>query len=293
MTKPSGIISVRERCDGGDVATEVTEIPLGWTRGNHHLVLMVHGFNNNVDEARSAFSKLTDKLPECFPKVGWFYWPGDADMGWFDFLDFLSYPTDIPDAQESALHLANTLTRLAQETPGLQITLVGHSLGCRLITECIHLLAARRASDRPQINALLFMAAAVPVDLVESDQALGQSIRELAPNGYVFHSTDDLVLQFAFPAGQTLAAAMGYEPNIYLEAVGRHGSPTDLFPTNPENRAGNRHGDYWNDAKVAATLCTLGQAAVTRRTEYHFPPSSRELPLHQLPRWSSADCKMF
>ena len=159
MTNVSGVLSVREECEGGDVASELTELPNDWFGGAAQFVLLVHGFNNDVDEARESFSRLTARLPDRFPKVGWFYLPGDADLGWFDFLDFISYPAEIPDAQESAVHLADALTRLARENPGVEVALVGHSLGCRLIAECVHLLLSRPAADRPDVNAVLFLAA--------------------------------------------------------------------------------------------------------------------------------------
>ena len=185
MTKVSGALSVREKCEGGDVADSLSILPDGWLDGTPHIVLLIHGFNNDVDEAREAFSRLTSRLPERFPKVGWFYWPGDADLGWSDFLDFLSYPTEIPDAQNSARHLADTLSHLARENPGVEVTLVGHSLGCRLIAECVLILASR-PTERPVIKALLLMAAALPVELAETENPLGQSLRAYAPNGYVF-----------------------------------------------------------------------------------------------------------
>ena len=238
MTRLSGILSVREKCDGGDVADRVTEDPPGWMGGTSHLVLLIHGYNNNVDEARAAFSGLTSVLPDRFPKVGWFYWPGDADLGWFDFLDFISYPTEIEDAKTSAKRLEDTLVRVASENPGIEVTLVGHSLGCRLIAECIHGLAAK-PDQAPRIKALILMAAALPVELVGAGSPLGQSMRRIVPEGYIFYSERDRVLQVAFPAGQTLAAGMGYETEVYLEAVGRHGNPQNLFPQPAEARHDN------------------------------------------------------
>ena len=293
MTKVSGALSVREDCEGGAVASELTEFPNGWFGGATHFVLFVHGFNNDLDEAREAYGRLTDRLPDRFPKLGWFYWPGDASFGWFDVLEFVSYPTEIPDARYSAQRLADELTRLARENLGVEITLLGHSLGCRLIAECVHLLASQPEASRPTIRALLFMAAAVPVELAEQGGYLGQSLRSLAPNGYVFYSADDRVLQFAFPTGQTLAAKMGYEDAAYLEPVGRHGNPEDLFLQPTEDRSGNGHGDYWNDDRVVQRLCEIGAAAIARRTESRAELPPREVLRRSLPSWSAGDCPML
>ncbi len=294
MTIVSGVLSVREECDGGGVATELTELPSGWFGGASSFVLLVHGFNNDVDEAREAYSCLTNCLPDCFfPKVGWFYWPGDADVGWLDFLDFISYPTEIRDAQDSAVHLANALTRLARENPGAEVTLVGHSLGCRLIAECLNLLMGRPATDRPVIKALLFMAAAVPVELAGANEKLGQSLRTLAPNGYVFHSTDDVVLQLAFPAGQTLAAGMGYEDAIFLEPVGRHGNPENLFLQSPVFCSGYNHSDYWNAPDVIGRLCGICNSVISRNTEVRMEQPPRDVLYRSLPKWSAGECPML
>ena len=293
MARVSGVLSVRTECEGGDVATETEINPTFWLDGTTHLVLLIHGFNNDVNEARESFRTMTELLPDRFPKIGWVYWPGDADLGWFDFLDFVSYPTEIIDAQGSAELLAGTLRQFNKLNPGAEVTLVGHSLGCRLISECLDIMMRQSDSERPSIHAVVFLAAAVPVDLAESGEDLGDALRSLVPEGYVFYSEDDIVLHYAFPAGQTLAAAMGYENEIYLEPVGRHGNPRDVFPQAPVNCSGNGHGSYWNDPKVIWQIADLGGAVLPRATESRSTPADHQTPSWDLPRWSHGNCWLF
>lgn len=66
----SGVLSVPEQRDGGDIAAELTTFPNGWLDGAAHVVILIYGFNNDVDETRNAFSCLTSRLPEHFPKCG-------------------------------------------------------------------------------------------------------------------------------------------------------------------------------------------------------------------------------
>ena len=288
-----GVLSVRTASDGGVVAESVTESPKGWLGGAPRIVLFVHGYNNNVREARESFETLTKQLPGRFPKLGWFYWPGDADFGIFDVLDFLSYPTEIPDAKSSAQRLADRLSQLAVETNGVEITLVGHSMGCRLILECLRVFASQPTRRRPIFKSIFLMAAAVPVELVGWDGALGDAARQLVPTGWIFYSADDVVLHFAFPAGQTLAAAMGNEDAVYLEAVGRHGNPPYFFDQPHVNRSGNGHSDYWGDSEVAKLLCADMLVAMP------YPIESRALPVYrpvggrELPKWAIGEDALY
>ena len=200
MAVRAGELSVREQSVGGPVSDSVHATPEGWIDGTaFRVVLLVHGFNNNLKEAQDSYGTFTGMLPRLDAKIGWLFWPGDADFGWFQFADFLSYPTEIPDARESARRLADFLVTTATEHPTLQIILVGHSLGCRLILETLRLFADNPQWNRPDFPLVMLMAAAVPTDLVEHGKSLDVA-GDVAAQRWVFCSTNDLVLHFAFPA---------------------------------------------------------------------------------------------
>ncbi len=287
----AGILTVREECDGGQVSSRAHEDPPDWSSGTSHLVLFVHGFNNNVKEARKAYTNFTKRLPHRFPKTAWYFWPGDANFGLLDFLDFASYPTDIEDARTSADRLATWLTALHSRNNNATVTLVGHSLGCRLIFECLHIFATDPGKAHPRFKALFLMAGAVPVELLQKGQYLREAVDKLQVPGWVFHSIADLVLMIAFPAGQTLAASMQIENEVYLEPIGRHGNPGGIFAT--VDRSRNRHGEYWKDGKVLRQLCAVEGVAINNSIESHSITEPGRLSSRSLPRRSLQHCKYF
>jgi len=288
MSQRDGELSVREadrRGVGGPVAKEVRDDPPGWMANANQAVLLVHGFNNNQKEARKAYEKFRANLPTGIWRVGEVQWPGDADFGFLQWLDFLSYPTEIPDARDSAERLAAFLAKLARTNPTIEITLVGHSLGCRLILELLDRFETGKSKPAPTFRRILLMAAAVPVKLSEPGKRLYKAGAQ-ARERLVLFSPDDLVLRFAFPAGQTLAKVpFGYEQDIYLEPVGLHGHPEAFATETPLQACGNGHGDYWGDEDAAAYLAQkLGVAVPHRLKERCLPkherPAANELPAH-------------
>lgn len=272
MKKPDGTLSVRLAPSGGDVAPRVSDPePLHWLDGATRIVLLIHGFNNSEKEADDAFNDFLARLPnDITAKVGKFFWPGDAD---FPFLKFLSYPTEIPQAQESALRLASFLTGIRRQNPTVEFFLVGHSLGCRLILELLDILRTQQPPEQPAIKLISLMAPAVPTKLTEANMPLERA-GQYAETRLVWFSKDDRILQFAFPAGQSLAYTMGNETSVYLEALGRHGNPHD-FANKTMDRAGNDHGDYWRDAEAIVYLARELNSAIPQ------PPLTRETPTHK------------
>lgn len=268
MTSPDGRLTVREpgRKAGGKVVALAAE-PEGWMHGAHHVVLLVHGYNNDRKEAERAFAFFLDHLPAGPWRAGGYQWPGDADLGPVQWLDFLGYPAEIPDARAAAAELAGYLRELARANPALELTLVGHSLGCRLILEMLDRLRA----PRPAIRHVLLMAAAVPVKLVQRGGRLQRAAMH-ARERLVLYSPDDLVLRFAFPPGQALARVLGHEEEVYAAAVGLHGEPSDFASEPPLEACGNGHGDYWKDRDAADYLARKLGAAVARA------PAGRCLP---------------
>ena len=284
-------LSVRIDDAGGPVAREVHPRNIMAPPGGH-IVILVHGFNNNKRTAERYYREFIRNLRTISsqtnaatiggrPDFTGFFWPGDADLWVFS---FISYPTEIPDAQNSARVLANFLSQV----PGLQqISLIGHSLGCRLILEMLWCAAQGNVQRFPKVRFLLLAAAAVPVELVESGGRLRGGVVLADPVVVVLFSPHDLVLRGAFPAGQTLAYLMGYEPRIFTSAVGLHGQPPN-FGAAHQQLDGAGHGDYWGSSTVAKDVITLLGAATPReikagvianhQTQEHKLPNAHTTP---------------
>lgn len=285
--KAAGDLSVRKHRVGGPVAKHVSDRPQGWLSGAQRVVLLVHGFNNNYKEAGASFNAFLGNLPPVPWDLGRCYWPGDADFGPVQWLDFLSYPSEIPDARLSAKRLAGFLSAAATRNPTLEIILVGHSLGCRLILELLDRYAKGKNAPAPAVRFVLLMAAAVPVKLSTAGERLWRASR-LANDTYVLFSPDDVVLRYAFPAGQTLAAVMGMDDGFYLKAVGLNGEPREFATEDPLQACGQGHGDYWGYPEAALFLAEKLGASVARvvrerclayrATETAAPPAARALP---------------
>jgi Alpha/beta hydrolase of unknown function (DUF900) len=251
-----GELSVRVRGVGGAVADRVTPTPADWLLGRRHVVLFVHGFNDSEQDARTAYGAV---FRDALADVGYFFWPGDARGG--RLLSSASYPFQIQRARDSARRLADYLRgAFGPEGTPMMLSVVGHSLGCRLVLEALRLVV-EEGLDWPQVRLVCLMAAAVPTDLVEEGAAL-RAAAKLPTDLVVYYSFADDVLHFAFPAGQEAAYRLGVEAADYHDAVGRFGRPQALGQYRYQVALG--HSGYWASEEVAATVSRLLGAAVPR-----------------------------
>jgi hypothetical protein len=239
------VLSVREAPEGGDLSLEVKCDPPYPPSAARELVVLVHGFNNHMGEAAEAYQGFRDRQyplagavpPALESSLGDFFWPGDADwFGWLDKVDFLVYPKAVHTAPQAGQKLARFIASL----PNLLVLhFVGHSLGCRVVLECIKELST---GNHAQIRHVVLMAAAVPDFMVVTGAALADAIA-VAQSVLVLHSTSDLVLHYAFPPGQTIA---GTGEGVLPVALGRFGPPAGMTGRVEGQRIANAgHGDYW------------------------------------------------
>jgi pimeloyl-ACP methyl ester carboxylesterase len=250
--QPLAIYTLSTRSPSGSAVRAYVEDTGGALRksGCRHLLILVHGFNNSVADATDSYQLLLARFEEHFSRsraapdaIAFFHWPGDVG-GWFS---RAGYPFDIEQAQAAAARLADYLKGFPNATaPGsLKISLIGHSLGCRLIFEML-------ASSLPAVLALniavvSLMAPAVPVEMVD---AAGSFKTTVAPPRRILkcYSRQDYVLWMAFPAGQAAAFAIGKEHALYREAIGLYGNPGGM---GVGVETTNGHSDYWGDQNVA------------------------------------------
>lgn len=279
---------------GGPVADEV------WTTGGRidgqsQALLLVHGYNNSYDDAETAYAAFERNVRragttgQAARPVFGFFWPGDTHL---KVISTISYPAQLGPAKQSAERLFNYLRSKTGPNGGpLDICLVGHSLGCRVVLELIKRLVAVRGRTAVTIGKVVLMAAAVPVSKVENPGALGGAAAAAATSLVLF-SEEDQVLRFAFPIGETFAFDA-----FWPTAVGRHGQPDGglwsarLPMVQAAGARGYGHSDYWGGAEsAAATAAMLGlpvsvPPGINARAEHELAPA-RTLPSASLSTWA-------
>ncbi len=291
MPAPEFELTVRVAGNSGVVADEVIDNSPNEKLVNanaHHILLLVHGYNNSYDDAKASYKTFIDNLNKALDPdsraapdaIAKFYWPGDEStiLG-----TTFGYPFDINHARDAADRLVAYLVTLP--VPTLRLTVVGHSMGCRLILEAL----GRFVATTPNIAVVGLMAAASPVDFVRSGARLFNTGRP--PRRMVkFFSLVDDVLHYAFPLGQWVAYQYQIEDNNYSEAIGRFGNPSE-FGTGQQTN--NRHSAYWSDGTIVSKIlqqvdATIPQPVDSRQPAVRSltPPAqlgSRVLPTRSLP----------
>ena len=263
-------LSARRQPNDGIVADRVHRRDREPGDPKRRFIVFVHGFNNDQKTANHSYKTFRANLKKALghtvrpesnglPDVGFFHWPGDSTSFVERYLEsWRVYPRSIKNARESAQRLAIYLKRLA-ERADLDVYLVGHSMGCRLILE----LLARPESGQlgfPPVRLAALMAAAVPVALVGPWGYLGGAARRAGLQALIFHSSYDMVLGFAFPPGQFLAFKLGIETAVYRRALGLDGAPG--LPATQQPMVGYGHSYYWPSWSVAQDVAkSLGAAA--------------------------------
>lgn len=229
-------------------------------------LVLVHGFNNSdsgAADAYFAFRKRERGLyaavdPGAFEALfGDTFWPGDAEWGFFDKLDFLIYPTAVHTAIDAARELDTMLAKM----PNLErVDFIAHSLGCRVVLETILLLRKRTL---PKIGRVVLMAAAIPSEMLEPGGRFFNLLMEMWAEGIevrVLHSLDDKVLHWAFPPGQSLAG----RSEASQRALGRYGPSVMMPGWNRTLRGvtvkGADHSDYWGDGAAGPSGQSTAEA---------------------------------
>lgn len=271
--------------EGGGVRTPAQAIwreSSGLANSPREMVVLVHGFNNDRAEAGEAYAGLRAQQRKQLglADFGRFdasladdFWPGDANWGVLDGLDFLVYPAAVGIARDKvALPLAEFLRRCVDTQI---IHFVAHSLGCRVVLEALAELA--RSGGGPRVGKVCLMAAAVPVEMVCPGGRLAAGV-DLAESVLVLYSPDDLVLTASFPPGQTLA---GSGEGLFPEAIGHAGNVPGNARSELVPKAG--HGDYWghNDSVAARHAANMIQAFLGFRSNAHRVVAE---PVRQAPR---------
>jgi hypothetical protein len=252
-------ISLRERCYGGAVRRRAKESPEGILRRSRRVLLLVHGFNVSLCAAEKSYEKFVGALPFRWRgRTLWTYWPGDATISgqgsndpaglWSDLWSVIRYSWQANQAEESALVLRDYLEEATNErTFPVRLSIIAHSLGCRLALEFIRLLGTRK---NVKLELVILMAAAVPQYLCKPHQRYDLSTHG-DTNFIIYYSYRDEVLLGAFRPGQFAAATDPTSRIFGRAAIGRKGL-TGTIPSNVRQRqVFHRHGGYWSDRDIA------------------------------------------
>ncbi len=225
------------------------------------IIFVVHGYNNDQEEAEASYAILRENLREILGDnstrlnhIWELYWPGYLPKG--TLLPWRKGPGNLVSAlsysyqEQKTTALGRVLADYIRKIPGRErnsgpeVIFVAHSLGCRVVMETLHNVAEleQQAVAAPvRILGICLMAAAVPVSAIEPGGDL-RSGTERSEKVYILYSPSDWVLHWAFRPGQFVAHL-----STFPEAVGRFGNPFHGLFTVLENvvNTGLGHGDYY------------------------------------------------
>jgi pimeloyl-ACP methyl ester carboxylesterase len=255
------VISLRERCQGGPVREKPIETPAGALSRSRRVLLLIHGFNVDFCHAEKSYTTFMRELFFRWQaRSVWVYWPGDyafesesAIARWTrSAISGASYSYQPDTAEAAARALRDFIFKVIDERRKfrhhypIKLSIVAHSLGCRLALELLDLLGPR---DDLKIELVVLMAAAVPLFEVRSTKRFDLAHTN-ASKTLIYFSKKDKTLKWLFRLGQRFYSS---SPSNFLfgrAALGRHG-PEGILPLNVEPiERSYDHGDYWPDPSI-------------------------------------------
>lgn len=271
-------LSFRERNVGGSVVPGLLSMENGATGQEAEdylaiatrIVLMTHGFNVSLEKGKSSLQKLANFLNlTADAAMVSVLWPGDHQLG------VISYPAEGRDADDSATQLVRFLDRVTSKYARPPVSLVAHSLGCRLVLETAKQLTA----GGWVIDQACLMAAAVNDYSLAADRDYLDAC-EAALRVGVLASRKDYVLRLAYPIGNAVEGFLFSDQKLG-KALGYHGPRADkksgqsvpdtvhAVVIKNEHKVG--HGDYlpfWDalpsrEQRAAATFASQLLQGVT------------------------------
>jgi pimeloyl-ACP methyl ester carboxylesterase len=241
---PTFILDLRSASQGGAVVPARLTLPAPTLDVLQHcanIVFLVHGFNVSRQAGTVELEALAANLPALGTGAAVaVLWPGDSSIG------PLSYPFETNKADDSAVELAKFIADSLPQKP--RLSLIGHSLGCRVVMETVRQLWIRDIA----VAQVCLMAAAMDNDSL----AVPEEYREAAAYAgevCVLYSPADQVLQYAYPLGNLLSAflhwnatsegALGYTGPRAASAAGAN-LPGQVQPVGIPRTNQVNHGDY-------------------------------------------------
>lgn len=241
----------------------------GSPHGYKRAIFLVHGFNNDAQEAGRSYSTMRRGLDRVLRDGGcaqprrraiqelmWeFHWPGfyafpstnssESGRSWGEKgITMAAYNLQVRKARR---WVADAFAQYCLGLGAVELAFIAHSLGCRVTLEVI-----RRILDTPgrraSVSGALLMAGAVPVQFLSRGGRFHKAAATTRLR-YCFYSRRDMVLMLAFPGGQALAG------EVAPFAIGRSGWPRSAWNSHRNTRFG--HSDYWLKAMTAPADAAL------------------------------------
>jgi esterase/lipase superfamily enzyme len=127
------------------------------------VMIFVHGYNVEFPEASRLVAQFANDLKFAGPVV-LFSWPSQGSL--------TGYTIDETNAEWSQAHLVELLTSLLENVPARNISLVGHSMGNRIIGNTMTLLASDRLyGDLIVFREIVMIAPDIDTDVFRQDMA--------------------------------------------------------------------------------------------------------------------------
>ncbi len=226
-------------------------------RMSRHIVFLIHGFNLDRREGRTAMHNLAMNLPNMRDAaLVSVLWPGDHWAG------PISYAFESRDADDTAIELARYIVRVLRTNA--RISFVTHSLGARVALSAIQQIG-RVGFFTDQV---CMMAAAIDDFSLVTPEDYRNAVSKCSRVA-VLASRRDNVLKFAYPAGDLLQSFVFWQSDNFGKALGYHGPkskganrvPFHVFHSQINDGRNVGHSDYIPDnppnqkEKSAADFC--------------------------------------
>jgi len=172
------------------------------TGAGDELLVFAHGWRNDESDAIDTFETGERALATNGydrPVIG-YSWDADTDL--FDWWD----ATDI--AERNGLKLANFLYEYDQATDGVDVRLMAHSLGARVVLSAVQVLAYNDLND--VVTSLSLLGGAADNDALATDGEYGPDVAVATGRTDNFWKSDDDVLQWAYSTAE-FDSAVGEE----------------------------------------------------------------------------------
>ncbi|MDX8430889.1 MAG: alpha/beta hydrolase [Candidatus Algichlamydia australiensis] len=186
------------------------------------VVLLIHGYNNDYEEASEYFSNLAGGTKDLYDTHVGYLWPGSDDP--WEYFDARSLTME----SDLSLRLLKLIEEISSDAA--QIDIIAFSMGCRLVLEAV------KKGEQMRISNVFFMAPAIDNESLERGEISVEDISQVE-NLFVFYSRRDEVLSLLYPMFE-LDRALG------------SGGPENLENVHPNvhlvdsSRYINNHSDY-------------------------------------------------